>query len=84
MRAFVTVGATSPFDSLIEILLQDDALTILKKKGYDKLVIQAGPSGRFKDTVEKRNGVSIEIWQLKSSLQSDFEQSDLIISHAGM
>lgn len=84
MRAFVTVGATTHFDPLVETILGEDVIAALEKKGYNKLVIQVGPSLRYGETSEQRGGVSIEMWKLKTSLQSDFESSDLVISHAGM
>lgn len=58
-------------------------IAALEKKGYNKLVIQVGPSLRYGETSEQRGGVSIEMWKLKASLQPDFESADLVISHAG-
>lgn len=83
MRVFVTVGATTPFDSLVEAVLSDNVLKALLDKGYNQLVIQVGPSQRFRDLHEERNGLTIQIWQLKPSLKDELEASDLVISHAG-
>jgi UDP-N-acetylglucosamine transferase subunit ALG13 len=48
---FVTVGSTS-FDSLIETILQDGTLSLLKDKGYKKVVLQ---TGRGKDFSSSRS-----------------------------
>jgi beta-1,4-N-acetylglucosaminyltransferase len=84
MRAFVTVGATAEFDLLVESILSFDVLEALKKKGYEEVVVQVGPSTRFGELSEQRGGVSVDMWKLKPSLKDDFEKADLVISHAGM
>jgi Glycosyltransferase family 28 C-terminal domain len=83
MRVFVTVGATTPFDSLVEAVLSDNIRKILLDIGYNVLVIQVGPSERFRDLLEERDGLTVHIWQLKPSLRDVLEASDLVISHAG-
>jgi len=83
MRALVTVGATAHFDLLVEAVLSSEVLECLLEKGYDKLVVQVGPSTHFGNLSEQRGGVSLEMWKLKPSLKEDFAKSDLIISHAG-
>lgn len=84
MRVFVTVGATTPFDLLIETVLSSDVLRALSEKGFDHLVIQSGPSKQFPASHDKRDNIVIDIWNLKPSLKDDFQVSDLIISHAGL
>jgi beta-1,4-N-acetylglucosaminyltransferase len=42
--AFVTVGATASFDSLVEAALQPSFLRTLAQNGYTRLVIQFGKS----------------------------------------
>jgi beta-1,4-N-acetylglucosaminyltransferase len=32
----------------------------------------------------EKDGISIEIWKFKPSLQEEYERADLVISHAGM
>ncbi|KAF8481520.1 glycosyltransferase family 1 protein [Gautieria morchelliformis] len=83
MRVFVTVGATTPFDLLVEAVLSDSVRLALLEKGYDQLVVQVGPSERFHKLHEKRGDLTIQLWKLKPSLKNDLEVSDLVISHAG-
>lgn len=83
MRVFVTVGATSHFDLLVQTVISDGVLEALVKKGFKHLVIQSGPSKRFPESHEERDGLHIDFWNLKPSLTEDFQASDLIISHAG-
>ncbi|KAF8590594.1 glycosyltransferase family 1 protein [Ramaria rubella] len=83
MRAFVTVGATTHFDLLIEAVLSADVLRALQGKGYNELVVQVGPSERYPELQEERDGMAIRVWKLKQSLRDEFEASDLVISHAG-
>jgi beta-1,4-N-acetylglucosaminyltransferase len=83
MRVFVTVGATAPFDLLVEAVLSDSVRSALLEKGYDQLVVQAGPSERFHESHEKHGDLTIQLWKLKPSLNDDLELSDLVISHAG-
>jgi beta-1,4-N-acetylglucosaminyltransferase len=91
MLAFITVGSTR-FDSLVQIVLSEPVLSNLRLKGYTDLIIQCGKSNfdlgtsmRLMETLNlQKDGVAIEIWQFKPSLQSVYEQADLVISHAGM
>ena len=83
MRAFVTVGATSHFDLLVQTVVTDEVLKALVSKGFNHLVIQSGPSKRFPESHDERDGLTIDFWNLKLSLKEDFQASDLIISHAG-
>jgi len=58
-------------------------LNALTSKGFQHLVIQAGPSKHFSESHEERDGLSIDVWNFKPSLKEEFRTSDLIISHAG-
>ena len=40
---FVTVGTTR-FDALVETVIKDSVLGVLKEKGYEEVVIQLGNS----------------------------------------
>ncbi|KAK7467034.1 N-acetylglucosaminyldiphosphodolichol N-acetylglucosaminyltransferase catalytic subunit alg13 [Stygiomarasmius scandens] len=88
MLAFVTVGSTR-FDSLVNRVLSDAILSALRDRGYTKLVVQCGNS-EFAyahllepETRLEQNGVSIELWKFKPSLQEEYERADLVVSHAG-
>ncbi|KAG5639528.1 hypothetical protein H0H81_000673 [Sphagnurus paluster] len=91
MLAFVTVGSTR-FDSLVQSVLEPSVLASLRRKGYTKLVVQCGNSsfelerslafGARNLTLE-RDGVAIELWKFKPTLQEEYESADLVISHAG-
>jgi len=89
MLAFVTVGSTQ-FDSLVNRVLSDAILSALRDRGYTKLVVQCGNS-EFAyahllepETRLEQNGVSIELWKFKPSLQEEYERADLVVSHAGI
>ncbi|KAG6868273.1 hypothetical protein C0993_005558 [Termitomyces sp. T159_Od127] len=90
MLAFVTVGSTQ-FDALIQAILSSSVLSTLRRKGYDQLVVQCGNSdfelassisGGGQSSVE-REGINIELWKFKPTLQREYEKADLVISHAG-
>jgi UDP-N-acetylglucosamine:LPS N-acetylglucosamine transferase len=84
MQVFVTVGSTR-FDSLVRTILSEPLLLVLHSKRYSKLVVQRGNSQLDPETPSTYHhaGVDIEIWQFKDSLNDDYEQADLVISHAG-
>ncbi|KAH8107101.1 glycosyltransferase 28 [Cristinia sonorae] len=89
MHVFVTVGSTR-FDNLVQRALSDAVLDVLRAKGYSKVVVQCGnsefDSKAFKqsgDTWVRRDHGEVEVWRFKPSLQEDYEQADLVISHAG-
>ena len=89
MLAFVTVGSTR-FDSLVQAVLSSHVLSHLLLKGYSHLIIQCGiselvemPTGDVFCTL-KKDGIDIEIWRFKPSLEREYECSDLVISHAGL
>ncbi|THH33852.1 hypothetical protein EUX98_g270 [Antrodiella citrinella] len=89
MHAFVTVGSTR-FDTLVQTALSDVVLDALRAKGYSRIVVQCGNSDfdchAFKqagDTWVRRDEGEVEVWRFKPSLQEEYEQADLVISHAG-
>ena len=92
MRAFVTVGSTR-FDALVQRVLSDAVLDVLRQRGYSSIVVQCGNSdfdrGCFTQhgdswTRKLEGGGTVEVWKFKPSLQTEYEQADLVISHAGM
>ncbi|KAG6831179.1 hypothetical protein H0H92_012319 [Tricholoma furcatifolium] len=89
MLAFVTVGSTR-FDSLVQAVVSSQVLSALRLRGYNQLVVQCGNSdfelalsisrGPF---ILEREGIKIELWKFKPTLQDEYEKADLVISHAG-
>jgi len=89
MHAFVTVGSTR-FDHLVQRALSDSVIDVLRSKGYSKIVVQCGNSqfdtGLYEQSGERwvrKGDEDVEVWRFKPSLQEDYEQADLVISHAG-
>ena len=89
MHVFVTVGSTR-FDTLVQRALSEPVIDILRAKGYSKIVVQCGnsdfDSGAFErtgDTWIRRGNGEVEVWRFKPSLHEEYEQADLVISHAG-
>jgi beta-1,4-N-acetylglucosaminyltransferase len=90
MLAFLTVGSTR-FDALVQSVLSSPVLSSLRAKGYTRLTVQCGDSNfelassipNSRNYLEK-DGVSIELWKFKPSLQEEYERADLVIGHAGM
>lgn len=91
MRAFLTVGSTR-FDELVNAALSQHVLSSLRLKEYTELVVQCGNSdsehagmfsGEHPISTFDREGVRIEIWKFKPSLQDEYKLADLVISHAG-
>lgn len=91
MRAFVTVGSTR-FDALVQQALSQPVVDALRTKGYTTLVVQCGDSdfdhSRFiqegESWTRRLEGVGhIEVWKFKPTLQEEYQQADLVISHAG-
>ncbi|TDL27398.1 glycosyl transferase [Rickenella mellea] len=89
MRAFVTVGSTQ-FDCLVQASLSVAVLTALRGRGYLSLVVQCGKFARAGETdggldkwTMEKGGMSIEMWRYKPTLAADYDNADLIISHAG-
>jgi beta-1,4-N-acetylglucosaminyltransferase len=90
MLAFATVGSTK-FDALIQAILSKPVLTTLHLQGYTTLIVQCGnsevnvgASAIVGDTTRlQKDGVEIEMWKFKPSLESEYDRADLVISHAG-
>jgi beta-1,4-N-acetylglucosaminyltransferase len=84
MIAFVTVGSTH-FDALVDSVLSTPVLSTLLSKGFSKLIVQCGKTklqvGRLSQPALE--GLEIEIWDFKDSLDNYYKQADLVISHAG-
>jgi len=90
MKAFVTVGSTR-FDALVHRVLDPEALAALRKQGYRTLVVQTGNSvttplppliGDAPQIVQLE-GLQVEYWKFRPSLEDEYSKADLIISHAG-
>ncbi|KAF9227618.1 glycosyl transferase [Gyrodon lividus] len=90
MLVFVTVGSTK-FDSLVQAAISEPVLAALRNKGYTQVVLQRGNSdlatkgdGSAQDPLTiRKDGMEVETWKFKSSIQDDIERADLVISHAG-
>ncbi|TFK54954.1 glycosyltransferase family 1 protein [Heliocybe sulcata] len=91
MRVFVTVGSTQ-FDPLVAASISTPILHALRSRGYTNISVQCGnfksvsdlvlPSGA-ETTNSVKDGVNVEAWRFKPTLQEEYELADLIISHAG-
>lgn len=80
-KCFITVGTTK-FDNLCEYILTSTILTVLKKLGCKEITFQIGNSdtepGKF-----VKDGVKLNLFRFKDSIQEEIMEADLIISHAG-
>jgi len=79
--AFVTVGTTQ-FDLLIETIVNDSNVirTLVDCLHIDKIILQTGNSEMPSyDNLP----ISIEHYKYKDSIETDIQQADLVISHAG-
>lgn len=81
-HVFVTVGTTS-FQKLIELMLSDKAIDLLKKWKVKEVRIQGGTSVENERTKWEEHGISFETFQYKESIIEDMQWADLIICHAG-
>ena len=86
---FVTVGSTG-FDKLIETVLSNESLEILRSKGFNKLIVQYGKSkNTFQNSLLKnRENNSKDEFQIigydyKPSIHHDMKNANLIICHSG-
>lgn len=89
---FVTVGSTR-FDVLVDRVLSEDVVVVLKQHGFTGLVVQAGSSpvnlssdfkideNAFRTSL---NDVVVDVWRYKPSLKEEYEKAELVIGHAGM
>jgi beta-1,4-N-acetylglucosaminyltransferase len=92
MRAFVTVGSTR-FDALVQRTLSDAIVNVLQGLDYSHIIVQCGNSEFDSSHYDQRGdswvrevegGGTVEVWKFKPSLQAEYEQADLVISHAGI
>lgn len=89
---FVTVGSTK-FEQLINKILSDEILSLLKKFHFKSLILQIGNGVHedenlqdLKDSEVKqflKQGLEIQAYRYKSSIREDLLSADLVISHAG-
>lgn len=77
----MTVGTTS-FDDLIACVAARDSLQILKRLGYNRLVLQIG-RGTVVPEPFNTESFTLDVYRYKDSLKEDLQQADLVISHAG-
>lgn len=92
MLAFITVGSTK-FDALVQAILSQPVLAALRLQGYTTLIVQCGRSvvnvnasttTATGDTITlRKDGIDIEMWSFKPSLEAEYDRADLVISHAG-
>ncbi|KAI0035042.1 glycosyltransferase family 28 C-terminal domain-containing protein [Vararia minispora EC-137] len=87
MRVFVTVGSTR-FDRLVQWIVWDKVLDVLRDNGYTDVVIQCGSMGFQRlpgngATSFESRGCNIQVYRFKPSLEQDYDAADLVISHAG-
>ncbi|KAI5837953.1 glycosyl transferase [Morchella snyderi] len=86
--AFVTVGATAPFDDLIAASLSSTVIATLSALGYTDLRIQFGTGRqafeqRLSTTIGSRHSVSVSGFDFAESIREEIAAADLVISHAG-
>ncbi|XP_053555295.1 UDP-N-acetylglucosamine transferase subunit ALG13 homolog isoform X1 [Bombina bombina] len=78
---FVTVGTTS-FDDLISCVSAEHNITIFRKLGYNRLVLQIG-RGDVEPKPFTTANFTLDVFRYKDSLAEDIRNADLVISHAG-
>ncbi|XP_053604974.1 UDP-N-acetylglucosamine transferase subunit ALG13 homolog [Plodia interpunctella] len=78
---FITVGTTR-FDLLVETIFKPSCIEAVKKLGCKTITFQIGNSD-FEPGDYVENGVKLQVYRFKDSLQEDIIRSDLVISHAG-
>ncbi|KAI1179258.1 glycosyltransferase family 28 C-terminal domain-containing protein [Nemania sp. FL0916] len=97
--AFVTIGATAGFRSLLREVVSPKFLAVLKTLNFTNLVVQCGPDLEYFDTirphVQESYGVDITAFSYAPDLKKYFMQASrgnddagrrdcgVIISHAG-
>ncbi|KAG5671625.1 hypothetical protein PVAND_001818 [Polypedilum vanderplanki] len=80
-KIFITVGTTE-FNELIENIFNENVWKCLRDKiGCRKLKIQYGKGN--KPEFIRKDGIKVEIYDLKQSIKNDILEADLIIGHAG-
>ncbi|KAE9549426.1 hypothetical protein FO519_007359 [Halicephalobus sp. NKZ332] len=91
---FVTVGTTI-FEDLITAVLSEKTRKSLKKIGIDQVIIQCGSGLSITNFLPEglkaedagcfvgEDGLKIEFFRYKKSIQEEMKSADLIIGHAG-
>ncbi|EDQ93015.1 uncharacterized protein MONBRDRAFT_13897 [Monosiga brevicollis MX1] len=82
MRAFVTVGTTQ-FQSLTDAVVAEPVLEALHRDGITELHIQHGRAPAPEPATKIPDGLRIETFDFKPSLQQEILNADLVIGHAG-
>lgn len=87
--AFVTVGATAPFNALVSACISSTVIAALCTQGYTDLRVQYGAGRsvfeqRLATTIGSRHSVSVSGFDFADSLREEIAAADLVISHAGM
>ncbi|XP_059057338.1 UDP-N-acetylglucosamine transferase subunit ALG13 homolog [Achroia grisella] len=80
-KCFITVGTTR-FDLLVKSIFKPSTIDALKQIGCKEITFQIGNSD-FEIGKYERNGVIIDVYRFKDSIQDDMQNADLVISHAG-
>merc|ERR1719329_2005495 len=78
---FITVGTTS-FDGLVREVDSKAFHAEARKLGYTKLIVQYG-RGSYEPTLSGGEGLSLEAYRFKASLDEDVARASLMVSHAG-
>jgi beta-1,4-N-acetylglucosaminyltransferase len=80
MSVFVTVGTTK-FDDLMKVVDSPDFQQALVRGGYERLLVQTGNSATVPQARTPK--LDVQTYKFKPSLQDDFRNADLVVSHAG-
>ncbi|XP_022828034.1 UDP-N-acetylglucosamine transferase subunit ALG13 homolog [Spodoptera litura] len=80
-KIFITVGTTR-FDLLCDYILTEPVLAALKNIGCKEITFQIGNSNVEPGVLEKE-GIKINMYRFKDSIQEDMKSADLVVSHAG-
>lgn len=91
MLAFLTVGSTH-FNELVNAAISQAVIHALLLKGYSSLMIQCGNSKFASESLQisektlkmTKEGMGIEIWTFRPSLETEYKRADIVISHAGV
>ncbi|XP_049872619.1 UDP-N-acetylglucosamine transferase subunit ALG13 homolog [Pectinophora gossypiella] len=80
-KVFVTVGTTR-FDLLCDTIMTSPVLKALKKIGCKEITLQIGNSA-FEVGEYEKEGVKVNAYRFKDSIQENIKGASLVISHAG-
>merc|ERR1719329_158169 len=81
LMIFITVGTTS-FDGLVREVDSKAFHAEARKLGYTKLIVQYG-RGSYEPTLSGGEGLALEAYRFKASLDEDVARASLMVSHAG-